>query len=83
MSPTWQAYLEFFTCKEVVDALLKILKEYPQVNYHVVNCEVSWIYIRPYSVYRFDKSLDVFLISPIFLMTNIHSFLLWMFLGFR
>ena len=36
-----QAYLEFFTCKEVVDILLEVLKEYPQVNYHVVNCEVS------------------------------------------
>ena len=40
-----QAYLEFFTCKEVVDILLEVLKEYPQVNYHVVNREVSWIHI--------------------------------------
>ena len=38
---TLQAYLEFFTCKEVVDVLLEVLNEYPQVNYHVVNCEVS------------------------------------------
>lgn len=36
-----KAYLEFFTCKEVVDLLLEVLKEYPQVNYHVVNCEGS------------------------------------------
>ena len=36
----WQAYLEFFTCREVVDILLEVLKEYPQVNYHVVNREV-------------------------------------------
>ena len=41
VSVTLQAYLEFFTCKEVVDVLLEVLKEYPQVNYHVVNCEVS------------------------------------------
>lgn len=38
----WQAYLEFFTCREVVDILLEVLKEYPQVNYHVVNREVRY-----------------------------------------
>lgn len=36
-----KAYLEFFTCKEIVDILLEVLKEYPQVNYHVVNREGS------------------------------------------
>lgn len=36
-----KAYLEFFTCREVVDILLEVLKEYPQVNYHVVNREGS------------------------------------------
>lgn len=36
-----KAYLEFFTCKEVVDILLEVLKEYSQVNYHVVNREGS------------------------------------------
>jgi len=50
VSVTFQAYLEFFTCKEVVDALLEVLKEYPQVNYHVVNCEVSWISTSPCSM---------------------------------
>lgn len=36
-----KAYLEFFTSREVVDILLEVLKEYPQVNYHVVNREGS------------------------------------------
>lgn len=36
-----KAYLEFFTCREVVDILLEVLKEYAQVNYHVVNREGS------------------------------------------
>ena len=33
-----QAYLEFFTRKEVVDKLLEVLEsDYPSVSYHVVN----------------------------------------------
>lgn len=36
-----KAYLEFFTCKENVDILLEVLKDYPQVNYHFVNREGS------------------------------------------
>ena len=33
-----QAYLEFFTRKEVVDKLLEVLEsDYPNVSYHVVN----------------------------------------------
>lgn len=32
-----KAYLEFFTTKENGIALKKILKNYPQVNYHIVN----------------------------------------------
>ena len=35
-----QAYLEFFTSKETVAILLKVLKDYPQVNYHVVDAVV-------------------------------------------
>lgn len=37
----WQAYLEFFTTKENGIALKRILKNYPQVNYHIVNKNVS------------------------------------------
>lgn len=37
----WQAYLEFFTTKEYGIALKRILKNYPQVNYHIVNKNVS------------------------------------------
>lgn len=37
----WQVYLEFFTTKENGIALKKILKNYPQVNYHIVNKNVS------------------------------------------
>jgi len=32
-----KAYLEFFTSRENVECLLEILKEYPEVNYHIVN----------------------------------------------
>lgn len=35
-----QAYLEFFTSKDNIDILLAVLKDYPQVNYHVVDKEV-------------------------------------------
>lgn len=37
-----QAYLEFFTSNENVQALLKVLKKYePRVNYQIVNVHVS------------------------------------------
>lgn len=37
-----QAYLEFFTSSENVQALLKVLKKYePRVNYQIVNVHVS------------------------------------------
>ncbi|KAK3735397.1 hypothetical protein QZH41_013389 [Actinostola sp. cb2023] len=34
-----KAYLEFFTSPDIVNVLLEVLKNYPQVNYHVVNFE--------------------------------------------
>lgn len=34
-----KAYLEFFTSKPLVDILLHVLKDYENINYHVVNCE--------------------------------------------
>ncbi len=36
-----QAYLEFFTSRENVAALLEVLTDYPLVTYHVVNHNVS------------------------------------------
>jgi len=36
-----KAYLEFFARPEVVDALLEELKNYPLVNYHIVNVSVG------------------------------------------
>ena len=36
-----QAYLEFFTSKRNIQALKKILPEYPLVNYHIINNTVS------------------------------------------
>ncbi|XP_013792561.2 methylenetetrahydrofolate reductase-like [Limulus polyphemus] len=36
-----KAYLEFFTCKQNVDALKEVLPNYPLVNYHIVNNSVS------------------------------------------
>ena len=36
-----QAYLEFFTSRENVEALKKILPNYPLVNYHIVDHSVS------------------------------------------
>ncbi|KAK8723977.1 hypothetical protein OTU49_011381 [Cherax quadricarinatus] len=32
-----KAYLEFFTCRENVDALLNILPLFPRINYHILN----------------------------------------------
>lgn len=32
-----KAYLEFFTSRENVAALLEVLQDYPRVNYHVIN----------------------------------------------
>lgn len=36
-----QAYLEFFASREKVEALKKILPNYPLVNYHIVDHSVS------------------------------------------
>ena len=32
-----KAYLEFFTCQANVKALLKVLPQFPRVNYHIIN----------------------------------------------
>jgi len=32
-----KAYLEFFTCKSNVTALLKVLPNFPRVNFHIIN----------------------------------------------
>lgn len=45
-----KAYLEFFMHKDYVPYLLDTLKEYPRVNYHIIDSEVS-----PFCV-----SLDLF-----------------------
>ncbi|XP_057304254.1 methylenetetrahydrofolate reductase (NADPH)-like [Hydractinia symbiolongicarpus] len=34
-----KAYLEFFMRKEYVEALLDVLKQYPQVNYHIIDSQ--------------------------------------------
>ena len=36
-----KAYLEFFTCKSNVKALLRVLPNFPQVNFHIINISVS------------------------------------------
>lgn len=37
-----QAYLEFFTSRETVEALLQVLKKYElRVNYHIVDVKVG------------------------------------------
>ncbi|RXG69831.1 Methylenetetrahydrofolate reductase [Armadillidium vulgare] len=36
-----KAYLEFFTCKENVEALKKVLPLFPRVNYHIINKDGS------------------------------------------
>lgn len=41
-----QAYLEFFTSRETVEALLQVLKKYElRVNYHIVDVKVvqPWV----------------------------------------
>lgn len=41
-APHPQAYLEFFTSRETVEALLQVLKKYEQrVNYHIVDVKVA------------------------------------------
>src|SRR5438105_2569588 len=35
-----KAYLEFFTCGKNVEILKKILPNYPQLNYHIINKNV-------------------------------------------
>lgn len=41
-APPPQAYLEFFTSRETVEALLQVLKKYEQrVNYHIVDVKVA------------------------------------------
>lgn len=45
-----QAYLEFFTSRETVEALLQVLKKYElRVNYHIVDVKVGqpWVKGRP------------------------------------
>lgn len=39
-----KAYLEFFTSKENVVALKEVLRDYPRVNYHIINKSVSSYY---------------------------------------
>ena len=36
-----KAYLEFFTCGSNVKILKDILTQYPQLNYHIINKNVS------------------------------------------
>ncbi|XP_066942782.1 methylenetetrahydrofolate reductase (NADPH) [Macrobrachium rosenbergii] len=36
-----KAYVEFFTCKENVDALLNVLPLFTRVNYHIINVDGS------------------------------------------
>lgn len=41
-APLPQAYLEFFTSRETVGALLQVLKKYElRVNYHIVDVKVG------------------------------------------
>jgi methylenetetrahydrofolate reductase (NADPH) len=39
-----KAYLEFFTSEENVDCLKQVLKDHPNVNYHIVNCKLDFDY---------------------------------------
>ncbi|CAG0897498.1 unnamed protein product [Darwinula stevensoni] len=32
-----KAYLEFFTCRENVEALIQVLPKFPKINYHIIN----------------------------------------------
>ena len=50
VSSVLQAYLEFFISPENVKALKVILKDYPLVNYHIVNHSVSYISLSEYCI---------------------------------
>lgn len=42
-----QAYLEFFTSRETVEALLQVLKKYElRVNYHIVDVKVGQPWVK-------------------------------------
>jgi methylenetetrahydrofolate reductase (NADPH) len=39
-----KAYLEFFTSKENLECLIEAFGNFPQINYHIINKNVSFIY---------------------------------------
>lgn len=41
-----KAYLEFFTCRKNVEILKGLLTKYPQINYHIINKNVSLSLLR-------------------------------------
>ena len=44
-----KAYLEFFMHKSHVDTLLNVLKEVPQVNFHIIDSQVCYCMTRVYN----------------------------------
>lgn len=40
-----KAYVEFFTCERNVQKLKQILAKYPQINYHIINKNASFVLI--------------------------------------
>lgn len=55
-----KAYLEFFTCKANVQALLKVLPSFPRVNFHIINSSVrSPTKLYQLSIYVLKEIINV------------------------
>ncbi len=63
-----KAYLEFFTCAKNVKSLKKILANYPQVNYHLINKNVRFTHIS----FMRNFLISLFSIQGKFNYTNAH-----------
>ena len=55
-----KAYLEFFTCKSNVTALLKVLPNFPRVNFHIINSSVSRSWTA--TIYLLKRKIDYWLL---------------------
>ncbi|KAK7094019.1 methylenetetrahydrofolate reductase (NADPH)-like [Littorina saxatilis] len=82
-----KAYLEFFTSRENVEALKKILPNYPLVNYHIVdhigqahytNCDASQPIAVTWGVFPGKEIIQPTVVDPLsFLTWKDEAFALW------
>ncbi|CAG7828543.1 unnamed protein product [Allacma fusca] len=74
-----KAYLEFFTCGKTVDILKRLLVQYPQVNYHIINKNGKFNYTNAYTNCPIAVTWGVFpgreIIQPT--VVDSESYLVW------